>query len=156
MPRLGGGGGKVKQILAMPGFSQVLAQPPLPKWNQVEDHENNMPLSSVSTNYVCHRRIEGKDVPTGSTKLKTASGEEVKADRGKFVQVSIIVILLSKVLHHSFDDKHDGSEESRIRENKVEELLIFLQFMFCAFQSKANNNFRINLDTFTLSGDKQQ
>jgi len=34
------------------------------------------------------RRLEGKDVPTGSTKLKTASGEEVKADRGKFVQVS--------------------------------------------------------------------
>lgn len=34
------------------------------------------------------RRLEGKDVPTGSTKMKTASGEEVKADRGKFVQVS--------------------------------------------------------------------
>merc|ERR1712045_1044560 len=34
------------------------------------------------------RKLEGKDVPTGSTKLKTASGEEVKADRGKFVQVS--------------------------------------------------------------------
>lgn len=34
------------------------------------------------------RKIEGKDVPTGSTKLKTASGEEIKADRGKFVQVS--------------------------------------------------------------------
>ena len=35
-----------------------------------------------------HRKLEGKDVPTGSTKMKTASGEEVKADRGKFVQVS--------------------------------------------------------------------
>merc|ERR1719222_1159431 len=34
------------------------------------------------------RKLEGKDVPTGSTKMKTASGEEVKADRGKFVQVS--------------------------------------------------------------------
>merc|ERR1711899_727836 len=34
------------------------------------------------------RKLEGKDVPTGSTKLKTASGEEIKADRGKFVQVS--------------------------------------------------------------------
>lgn len=33
------------------------------------------------------RKLEGKDVPTGSTKLKTASGEEIKADRGKFVQV---------------------------------------------------------------------
>merc|ERR1711890_46666 len=34
------------------------------------------------------RKLEGKDVPNGSTNLKTASGEEVKADRGKFVQVS--------------------------------------------------------------------
>jgi len=34
------------------------------------------------------KKIQGKDVPAGSTKLQAASGEEVKADRGKFVQVS--------------------------------------------------------------------
>ena len=33
------------------------------------------------------RKLEGKDVPTGATKLQAASGEEIKADRGKFVQV---------------------------------------------------------------------
>lgn len=37
---------------------------------------------------VPNRNIEGKDVPNGVTKLTSASGEEIKADRGKFVQVS--------------------------------------------------------------------
>ena len=36
---------------------------------------------------VPNRNIEGKDVPNGVTKLTSASGEEIKADRGKFVQV---------------------------------------------------------------------
>ena len=36
---------------------------------------------------VPNKNIEGKDVPNGVTKLTSASGEEIKADRGKFVQV---------------------------------------------------------------------
>jgi len=34
------------------------------------------------------KRLEGKDVPDGTTKLTSAAGEEIKADRGKFVQVT--------------------------------------------------------------------
>lgn len=32
--------------------------------------------------------LKGKAVPNGVTKLTSASGEEIKADRGKYVQVS--------------------------------------------------------------------
>lgn len=32
--------------------------------------------------------LQGKSVPNGSTKLRTAAGEEINAQRGKFVQVT--------------------------------------------------------------------
>jgi uncharacterized surface protein with fasciclin (FAS1) repeats len=35
-----------------------------------------------------NRSLEGKEVPNGVTRLTSVSGEELKADRGKFVQVS--------------------------------------------------------------------
>ena len=59
-------------------------------------------------------------MPTGSTKLKTASGEEVKADRGKFVQVRIIVIG-HRVEHdsHSFDHKQDDDDDERQKKLRI-------------------------------------
>lgn len=35
-----------------------------------------------------NQNLAGKEVPDGVTKLTSASGEEIKADRGKFIQVS--------------------------------------------------------------------
>lgn len=35
-----------------------------------------------------NQNLAGKEVPNGVTKLTSASGEEIKADRGKFVQVT--------------------------------------------------------------------
>lgn len=35
-----------------------------------------------------NQNLAGKEVPNGVTKLTSASGEEIKADRGKFIQVT--------------------------------------------------------------------
>ena len=49
-------------------------------------------------------RMEGKEVPSGNKKFKSAAGEEIITDRSKFVKVEINVLLfvLNKILIASF------------------------------------------------------
>ena len=38
-------------------------------------------------------RMEGKEVPDGATKLRSASGDEINTDRDNFVKVTIVMIV---------------------------------------------------------------
>ena len=41
-------------------------------------------------------RMEGKEVPSGNKKFKSAAGEEIITDRSKFVKVENILFVLSE------------------------------------------------------------
>ena len=48
-------------------------------------------------------RMEGKEVPAGNKKFKSAAGEEIITDRSKFVKVVIVFLFgFIKILNASF------------------------------------------------------
>ena len=47
-------------------------------------------------------RMEGKEVPAGNKKFKSAAGEEIITDRSKFVKVELFLFGFIRMLNPSF------------------------------------------------------
>ena len=70
----------------------MLPQVPVDSLNKLMANKEEL-VKVLERHIVPGVRMEGKEVPDGATKLRSASGDEINTDRDNFVKVTIVRIV---------------------------------------------------------------
>ena len=69
----------------------ILLQVPVDSLNKLMGNQEEL-VKVLERHIVPGVRMEGKEVPSGNKKFKSAAGEEIITDRSKFVKVKIFFV----------------------------------------------------------------